>query len=78
LPRTRKITYLFTSFLFDKIMLIWYKIPHYQCGFYAVSEKMIFPRIRYSFQKRKYVIFLDIGEIPEKGVHESSVWYGRI
>jgi hypothetical protein len=25
-------------------------------------------------QKRKYVIFLDIGEIPEKGVHESSVW----
>ena len=35
---------------------------------------MIFPSIRYSFQKRKYVIFLDIGEILEKaGVHESSV-----
>jgi hypothetical protein len=25
------------------------------------------------FQKIKYVIFLDIGEILEKGVHESSV-----
>jgi hypothetical protein len=35
--------------------------------------KMIFPSIRRSFQKRKYVIFLDIGEILEKGVHESSV-----
>jgi hypothetical protein len=32
----------FTSFLFDKIMLIWYKIPHYQCGFCAVSEKWYF------------------------------------
>ena len=35
--------------------------------------KMIFPSIRRSFQKRKYVIFLDTGEILEKGVHESSV-----
>ena len=35
--------------------------------------KMIFPRIRRSFEKRKYVIFLDIGEILEKGVHKSSV-----
>jgi hypothetical protein len=35
--------------------------------------KMIFPSKRRSFQKRKYVIFLDIGEILEKGVHESSV-----
>jgi hypothetical protein len=35
--------------------------------------KMIFPSIRRSFQKRKYVICLDIGEILEKGVHESSV-----
>ena len=35
--------------------------------------KMIFPSIRRSFQKRKYVIFLDIGEIREKGVHKSSV-----
>jgi hypothetical protein len=35
--------------------------------------KMIFPSIRRSFQKRKYVIVLDIGEILEKGVHESSV-----
>jgi hypothetical protein len=34
--------------------------------------KMIFPSIRRSFQKRKYVIFLDIGEILEKGVHKSS------
>ena len=34
---------------------------------------MIFPSIRRSFQKRKYVIVLDIGEILEKGVHESSV-----
>ena len=34
---------------------------------------MIFPSIRRSFQKRKYVIFLDIGQILEKGVHESSV-----
>ena len=34
---------------------------------------MIFPSIRRSFQKRKYVIFLDIGEILEKGVHESRV-----
>ena len=34
---------------------------------------MIFPSIRRSFQKRKYVICLDIGEILEKGVHESSV-----
>ena len=30
--------------------------------------KMIFPSIRRSFQRRKYVIFLDIGEILEKGV----------
>jgi hypothetical protein len=29
--------------------------------------KMIFPSIRRSFQKRKYVIFLDIGEIFERG-----------
>ena len=35
--------------------------------------KMMFPSIRGSFQKRKYVIFLGIGEILEKGVHESSV-----
>ena len=28
---------------------------------------MIFPSIRRSFKKRKYVIFLDIGEILEKG-----------
>ena len=43
--------------------------------------KMIFPSIRRSIsykhnfieQKRKYVIFLDIGDILEKGVHESSV-----
>jgi hypothetical protein len=35
--------------------------------------KMIFPSIRLSFQKRTCVIFLDIGEILEKGVHESSV-----
>jgi hypothetical protein len=43
LPRTRKITYIFfTSFLFNKIMLIWYKIPHYQCWFCAVSEKWYF------------------------------------
>jgi hypothetical protein len=35
--------------------------------------KMIFPSIRRSFQKRTCVIFLDIGEILEKGVHESSV-----
>ena len=55
-------------------MFIWYKIPHYQCGFCAVSEKMIFPSIRYSFQKRKYVIFLDIGEILEKGVQ--CLWCG--
>ena len=34
---------------------------------------MIFPSIRRSFQKRKYVIFLDIGEIFRMGVHESSV-----
>ena len=42
---------------------------------------MIFPSIRRSIsykhnfieQKRKYVIFLDIGDILEKGVHESSV-----
>jgi hypothetical protein len=34
---------------------------------------MIFSSIRRSFQKRKYVIFLDIGEILEKRVHESSV-----
>ena len=34
---------------------------------------MIFPSVRRRFQKRKYVIFLDIGEILEKGVHESSV-----
>ena len=42
---------------------------------------MIFPSIRRSIsykhnfieQKRKYVIFLDIGYILEKGVHESSV-----
>jgi hypothetical protein len=34
---------------------------------------MIFPSIQHSFQKRKYVIFLDIGEILEKGVHESVV-----
>ena len=31
------------------------------------------PSIRRSFQKRKYVIFLDIGEILVNGVHESSV-----
>ena len=35
--------------------------------------KIIFPSIQRSFQKRKYVIFLDICEILEKGVHESSV-----
>jgi hypothetical protein len=35
--------------------------------------EMIFPSIWHSFQKRKYVIFLDISEILEKGVHESSV-----
>jgi hypothetical protein len=35
--------------------------------------KMIFPRIRRSFEKRKYMIFLDIGEILEKRVHKSSV-----
>jgi hypothetical protein len=35
--------------------------------------EMIFSSIRRSFQKGKYVIFLDIGEILEKGVHESSV-----
>jgi hypothetical protein len=35
--------------------------------------KMIFPSIRRSFQKRKYVILLNIGEILEKGDHESSV-----
>ena len=29
---------------------------------------MVFPSIRRSFQRRKYVIFLDIGEILEKGV----------
>ena len=34
---------------------------------------MIFPSIRHSFQKRKYVIYLDIGKILEKGVHVSSV-----
>jgi hypothetical protein len=71
-------------------MLIWYKIPHYQCGFCAVSEKWYFLvygavfrdftksyfiSYKHNFieQKRTYVIFLDIGEILEKGVHESSV-----
>ena len=81
---------MFTSFLFDKIMLIWYKIPHYQCGFCAVSEKgyfLVYGAVFRDFtksyfisyehnfieQKRTYVIFLDIGEILEKGVHKSSV-----
>ena len=71
-------------------MLIWYKIPHYQWGFCAVSEKWYFLvygavfrdftksyfiSYQHNFikQKRTYVIFLDIGEILEKGVHESSV-----
>ena len=71
-------------------MLIWYKIPHYQCGFCAVSEKwyfLVYDAVFRDFtksyfisyqhncieQNRTYVIFLDIGEILEKGVHESSV-----
>ena len=70
-------------------MLIWYKILHYQCGFCAVSEKLYFLvygavfraftkstlMVFHNFfeQKREYVIFLDKGEILEKGVHESNV-----
>jgi hypothetical protein len=55
-------------------MLIWYKITHLISMWILCSVwKMIFPSIRHSFRKRKYVIFLDIGEILKKGVHESSV-----
>jgi hypothetical protein len=61
LPRTRKITYFFfTSFLFDKIMLICYKIPHYQCGFCAVSEKwyfLVYGAVFRDFSKSTLMVF---------------------
>ena len=60
LPRTRKITFFFTSFLFDKIMLIWYKIPHYQCGFCAVSEKwyfLVYGAVFRDFTKSTLMVF---------------------
>jgi hypothetical protein len=50
----------FTSFLFDKITLIWYKIPHYQCGFCAVSEKwyfLVYGAVFRDFTKSTWMVF---------------------
>jgi hypothetical protein len=58
LPRTREITFFFTSFLFDKIMLIWYKLSHYQCGFCAVSEKWYFLVYGAVFRRENMWFFL--------------------
>jgi hypothetical protein len=56
-------------------------LPLIKDGFFAFNHLFIKRKVGiFSFrqhnfieQKRKYVIFLDIGEILEKGVHESSV-----
>jgi hypothetical protein len=59
------------SFLSVGFRFLTWQISFHFVGFHFLT-------LRYSFQKSKYGIFLDIGKILEMGVHESSVWYGRI
>jgi hypothetical protein len=50
----------------EECLWIGIPLPLIKDGFFALKHNFI-------EQKRKYVIFLDIGEILEKRVHESSV-----
>jgi hypothetical protein len=41
-------------------MLIWYKIPHYQCGFCVVSEKwyfLVYGAVFRDFTKSTLMVF---------------------
>ena len=48
-------------------MLIWYKIPHYQCGFCAVSEKWYFLVYGAVFRRENMWLFLIKAKFSKRG-----------